>query len=193
MASRMRILMRCMRRERARARLDETAELFPEFVMATQDRLEIAIIENVPRTDLNSIEEAGGYRDLIERFGFLWEDKRLRRAGMDYLDHVDCRRHRSWSAFAAERAGARLVLLTTKGDEALTRFAFKNNDVLLLGRESGGVPDEVHRAADKRVMIPMASTMRFGSSVALQGNHLAVGAPANAGAATDWLCSATAR
>jgi tRNA (cytidine/uridine-2'-O-)-methyltransferase len=97
--------------------------------------------------------------DLIEPFGFPFDDRRMRRAGMDYLDRVEIRRHGDWAAFHAARAG-RIILLTTAGDRSLSQFAFKAKDVLLLGRESAGVPPEIHAAADIRLRIPMQPGMR---------------------------------
>jgi tRNA (cytidine/uridine-2'-O-)-methyltransferase len=97
--------------------------------------------------------------DLIEPFGFIWADRHLKRAGMDYLDQVDLTRHRSWTAFQAVSRG-RVVLLTTRGTVAYHRFAFAADDTLLFGRESAGVPDEVHAAADARVTIPMRPGFR---------------------------------
>lgn len=100
--------------------------------------------------------------DVIEPCGFLWDERRMRRAGMDYLDHVEVRRHVSWGQFnAARRAtGNRLVLLTTKGGASLKDFSFGANDVIMVGRESAGVPDEVAAGADALVRIPMADGVR---------------------------------
>jgi tRNA (cytidine/uridine-2'-O-)-methyltransferase len=98
--------------------------------------------------------------DVIEPCGFVWSDAKLRRAGMDYLDRVALRRHASWEAYRAARGPGRLILLTTRGDVALPGFAFRGDDTLLVGRESAGVPDEVHAAADARLVIPMAPGAR---------------------------------
>lgn len=99
--------------------------------------------------------------DLIEPFGFVWDEKRVRRAGMDYIEHADIARHASWQAFLAQRdQSARMVLLTTKGAKRLDQFIFKPGDQLLFGRESSGVPDDVHDIADARVVIPMAPGLR---------------------------------
>jgi len=84
----------------------------------------------------------------------------LKRAGMDYLDHADLTRHPSWQAFAAAWEGSRLVLLTTKAETRYADFAFDRGDVLLLGRESAGVPDFVHDAAGARLRIPMRAGLR---------------------------------
>jgi tRNA (cytidine/uridine-2'-O-)-methyltransferase len=92
---------------------------------------------------------------IIEPAGFPVSDRAFRRAGMDYLDQAEWRRHVSWAAFQAARDGGRLVLLTTRAAERYERFAFAPGDTLLVGRESAGVPDEVHDAADARLRIPM--------------------------------------
>ena len=94
--------------------------------------------------------------DLIEPFGFLFDDRRLKRAGLDYAARTRIRRHSSWEAFIAARdPSSRLVLLTTGGTVRLDNFAFAAQDTLLVGRESAGVPDFVHRAAFVRVVIPL--------------------------------------
>ena len=97
--------------------------------------------------------------DIIEPTGFIWSDKRLRRAGMDYLDHVSLVRHRSWDAFLAQHDG-RLLLLTTQGSMPYTDYSFAPSDTLLLGRESAGVPPPVHDRADARLCIPMQPEVR---------------------------------
>ena len=100
--------------------------------------------------------------DVILPAGFIFDDKRMRRAGMDYIDQVEIARHSSWEAYVESRRGAkgRLVLLTTKGDCAYTDFAFAAEDSLLVGRESSGVPAEVAAAADARLVIPMRPGLR---------------------------------
>jgi len=92
--------------------------------------------------------------DIIEPCGFLLSDRRLKRAGMDYLTAAEFCRHASWDAFVARPHG-RLVLLTTRARLAYHRFAFRPDDTLLLGRESAGVPEAVHRTADARLVIPL--------------------------------------
>lgn len=96
---------------------------------------------------------------IIEPAGFAWSDSSLRRAGMDYLAQADIRRAPSWNDFRKDKAGRRLVLLTTKATAAHMDFRFAESDVLLFGRESSGVPEEVH-AACERVTIPMKPAMR---------------------------------
>ncbi len=100
--------------------------------------------------------------DIVEPAGFDVSDRNFRRAGLDYLDEVEIVRHRSFHAFEAWRAGEgrRLVLATTKGAVPYTAFAYRPGDVILVGRESAGVPDEVHAIADARVLIPMRPGMR---------------------------------
>ena len=105
--------------------------------------------------------------EIIEPCGFVLDDKRLKRAGMDYLKLTDIRRHVSWQAYQAERAG-RLILLTTKAKDSLYDFAFQPGDHLLLGQESSGAPQEVHDAADARIRIPMAPGVRS-LNIALAG------------------------
>jgi tRNA (cytidine/uridine-2'-O-)-methyltransferase len=100
--------------------------------------------------------------DIIEPAGFDVSDRNLRRAGLDYLDQVAITRHISWRRFEEWRAGsgARLVLATTRGALPYTDFAYRPDDVILMGRESAGVPEEVHAAADARVVIPMQAGLR---------------------------------
>lgn len=98
--------------------------------------------------------------DLIEPCGFVLDDKRLRRAGMDYIDHLDLTRHSSWGRFLAARRAGRIVLLTTHASQPYTSFAFSTDDQILVGRESAGVPEEVAAAADARLLIPMKPPAR---------------------------------
>ncbi len=97
--------------------------------------------------------------DLVEPCGFPLDDQRMRRAGMDYLDMLDLARHSSWDAFR-KSPGGRLVLLTTLGEVSHVDFAFRPDDRLIVGRESAGVPAEVHDAADARIRIPMRAGVR---------------------------------
>jgi tRNA (cytidine/uridine-2'-O-)-methyltransferase len=98
--------------------------------------------------------------DIIEPCGFPVDDKRIRRAAMDYYDLAQLRRHASWTAFRRDRPAGRLVLLTTAGAVALPQATFRPDDTLLLGRESAGVPAEVHDAADLRVRVPLQAGAR---------------------------------
>ena len=101
--------------------------------------------------------------DIIEPCGFPLDDKRLRRSAMDYGGAAEVSRHDSWASYlAAFRAvpGQRLILLSTASAVAYSDFAFGRGDTLLLGRESHGVPEDVHAAADARLRIPIAADMR---------------------------------
>lgn len=97
--------------------------------------------------------------DIIEPCGFFLDDRRLRRAGLDYLAIASLERHRDWPAFRAARP-QRLVLLTTQAETSHLEVAFRPDDLLLLGRESAGVPQEVHAAADLRVKVPLVADAR---------------------------------
>lgn len=100
--------------------------------------------------------------DIVEPCGFVLGDAKFRRAGMDYLDRVEWRRHVSWENYEAQRraGGSRLVLLTTQAAVPYTEAAFRPDDTLMVGRESAGVPEEVHAAADLRLVIPMRPGLR---------------------------------
>ncbi|OQW59676.1 MAG: tRNA methyltransferase [Proteobacteria bacterium SG_bin9] len=99
---------------------------------------------------------------IIEPAGFPVSDRHFRRAGMDYLDQVTIQRHDSWTAFETWRheQAHRLVLFSTKADRPYLDFRYETSDILLFGRESAGVTDEVAEAADERVVIPVAPGMR---------------------------------
>lgn len=103
--------------------------------------------------------------DIIEPCGFIFSERTLKRAGMDYLDMVRYRRHHSWEHFLQYRAEhpeeyGRIVLLTTHASEPYYNFEFRPNDIILMGRESAGVPEEVHQTADARLLIPMHHNAR---------------------------------
>ena len=93
--------------------------------------------------------------DVIEPCGFDLGDRRLRRAGMDYLERTSVTRHASWQAYQAAPHAGRLVLLTTAGALSHVAFAFAPDDRLMVGRETAGVPDAVHDAAAARLRIPI--------------------------------------
>jgi tRNA (cytidine/uridine-2'-O-)-methyltransferase len=105
--------------------------------------------------------------DIIEPCGFLFDDARLKRAGMDYVQLAQVARHVSWDAFMRATTG-RMILLTTKGAQSYVDFDFAANDVLILGRESAGAPQQVHAAAAARLRIPMKEGLRS-LNVALAG------------------------
>ena len=115
--------------------------------------------------------------DIIEPCGFVWSDRRMRRAGMDYLARVDLSRHDSWTAFREIRR-ERLILLTTASTTNYTDFTYQEDDILMLGRESAGTPPAVHDAADARLRIPiserslnvaMAAAMALGEALRQTG------------------------
>jgi tRNA (cytidine/uridine-2'-O-)-methyltransferase len=97
--------------------------------------------------------------DLIEPMGFAWDDRRVRRTAMDYVDHVGVTRHESFEAFQSAH-GQRLVLFTTKGSGSLYDFAFRSDDILLFGKESRGVPPAVADSCAARVRIPIRTQVR---------------------------------
>jgi tRNA (cytidine/uridine-2'-O-)-methyltransferase len=97
--------------------------------------------------------------DLIEPMGFDWDDKRVRRTAMDYIDHVDVTRHSSFIEFRKANPG-RLILFSTKGSASPYDFDFQADDNLLFGKESGGVPAEVAAAADAVLRIPIRAEVR---------------------------------
>jgi tRNA (cytidine/uridine-2'-O-)-methyltransferase len=108
--------------------------------------------------------------DVIEPCGFVLDDRRLRRVAMDYGGQAETVRHPSWKTYTGRRSDTdrradgdeigRIVLLTTSGATPYTEFTFEASDTLLLGRESAGVPDSVHTAADARLIVPMADGAR---------------------------------
>ncbi len=98
--------------------------------------------------------------EIIEPCGFPLDDKRIRRAAMDYYDLAKITRHASWAAFSRDRAPGRLVLLTTKGAQTFPDVVFEPSDTLLLGRESAGAPEEVHAAAGLRLRVPLQKGAR---------------------------------
>jgi tRNA (cytidine/uridine-2'-O-)-methyltransferase len=94
--------------------------------------------------------------DIIEPTTFLWDEAKIRRSAMDYIDFVDLKRHPGWESFRRAYAGRRILLLTTKSDQSYLDFTFRDGDILLAGQESAGVPDHVHESCDARLTIPMA-------------------------------------
>ena len=110
--------------------------------------------------------------DIIEPAGFVIDDKRLRRASMDYYDYLDLTKHISWENFYdwSKINSYRLILLTTKSQKSYYNYIFQNNDILLFGRESSGVPDKVHCTVNERLTIPMIKgprSINLSSSVAM--------------------------
>jgi tRNA (cytidine/uridine-2'-O-)-methyltransferase len=98
--------------------------------------------------------------DIIEPTGFVWSDKHLKRAGMDYADLVNVERFESWDVYENLRASQRIVLLDTKAEQSYWDFTFKPDDILMVGRESSGVPEDVYQSIPNRVRIPMLPDRR---------------------------------
>lgn len=105
--------------------------------------------------------------DIIEPCGFVFDDRRMKRAGMDYMDQVQMQRHTSWGAYLAWRTDpanpavlGRLILLTTKAEKIYSTLSYLPHDSLIVGQESSGAPEDVHRAADERILIPLKPGLR---------------------------------
>ena len=98
--------------------------------------------------------------DVIEPMGFAWDDRRVRRTAMDYIDHVEVARHAGFAPFQTAVGAGRLVLFTTKASLSAYDFAFRPDDVLLFGKESAGVPAEVADACAAQVRLPMRPQVR---------------------------------
>ena len=110
--------------------------------------------------------------DIIEPTGYIFDDKRFRRSSMDYIDHIIYKRHLDWDTFYkwSKENNFRLILLTTKSKKKYLDYQFQQNDILLFGRESAGVPKNVHATVDEQLTIPMVKGLRsinVSSSVAL--------------------------
>jgi tRNA (cytidine/uridine-2'-O-)-methyltransferase len=135
--------------------------------------LRLALFEpDIPQNTGALLRLAACFRvavDLIEPCGFLLDDRRLRRAALDYAAICPVTRHVSWTLFLADRdPRSRLLLMTTSGTAALHHFRFAADDTILLGRESAGVPPSVHAAAAARIVIPLHPPARS-LNVALAG------------------------
>lgn len=98
--------------------------------------------------------------DIIEPCGFLLSDRTLKRAGMDYVEHLDLTRHLNWASFKAASAGKRLIVMSTKTNRSFLDFKFEPTDILIAGRESAGIPDTVRAECTDLVTIPMAKNVR---------------------------------
>ena len=100
--------------------------------------------------------------DIIEPTGYVFDDKRFKRSSMDYIDHINYKRHLDWETFFnwSKKNNFRLILLTTKSDKIYYNYNFNNNDILIFGRESAGVPKKVHNAVDEKLTIPMVKGLR---------------------------------
>jgi tRNA (cytidine/uridine-2'-O-)-methyltransferase len=102
----------------------------------------------------------GAAVDLIEPLGFGWDDRRVRRTAMDYIDHVEIVRHADFAAFRSSIGNRRMLLFTTKSTQSSYAFRYEADDVLLFGKESAGVPASVAEACDARLRIPLRPEVR---------------------------------
>ena len=112
----------------------------------------------------------GAKLEIIEPCGFLMTDKRFRRVVMDYMDEKEIKFYESSDHFFKSKNNQRIVLMTTKASVSYTKFKFNINDTILFGRESSGVPDDIHKLIKDRLKIPMKKNMRslnIASSVAI--------------------------
>ena len=112
----------------------------------------------------------GAYLEIIEPCGFLFSDKRFKRVVMDYMEEKMIKFYQSSDEFFKSKKDQRVILMTTKSAETYTSFKFKNNDTLLFGRESAGVPEHVHNSIKYKLKIPMVNNKRslnIASSVAI--------------------------
>ena len=131
---------------------------------AAVDAMRIALFEPEIAGNVGNVMRLGACMgagvDLIEPLGFEWDDRRVRRAAMDYIDHVDVVRHADFDAFLQARAGRRLVLFTTRATQSSYTFDYRPDDILLFGKESAGVTDAVRAAVDASVRLPMREGVR---------------------------------
>ena len=115
--------------------------------------------------------------DIIESAGFVIDDKRLKRASMDYYDYLDLTKHVSWEKFYewSKKNSFQLILLTTKSQKSYYDYKFQPKDIILFGRESAGVPDYVHEAVHERLTIPMIKgprSINLSSSVSMVAGEM---------------------
>lgn len=97
--------------------------------------------------------------DIIEPCGFIWNNQKLQRAGMDYIELANMTRHSSWDQFYVQKK-SRVILLDAKATTSFLDFSFEADDILLIGKESSGVPEKVHRQVDHQLIIPMVPDCR---------------------------------
>ena len=112
----------------------------------------------------------GAKLEIIEPCGFLLSDKRFKRVVMDYMNEEEIKFYRSSKDFFESKKNARIILMTTKASISYTKFKFNVNDTILFGRESAGVPENIHKLVKNRLKIPMKNNMRslnIASSVAI--------------------------
>ena len=112
----------------------------------------------------------GATLEIIEPCGFRLQDKRLKKVAMDYLDKCKIITYKSYENFLLKKKNSRIILMTTKATNSYTSFNFKNNDTILFGRESAGVPEKIHKLVNSRLKIPLSfkkRSLNLSSSVAI--------------------------
>jgi tRNA (cytidine/uridine-2'-O-)-methyltransferase len=136
--------------------------------------LKIALFEpDIPQNTAAIIRTCaclGAKLEIIEPCGFLLSDKRLKRVVMDYIDEKNIKFYQSADIFFNSKKNQRIILMTTKASKSYTNFKFEENDTILFGRESAGVPKKIHKLIKNRLKIPMESNKRslnLASSVAI--------------------------
>ena len=141
---------------------------------STNQRPKIALFEpDIPQNTAAIIRTCsclGAKLEIIEPCGFLLNDKRFKRVVMDYMDEKEIKFYKSSKDFFKSKKNQRIVLMTTKATISYTKFKFHENDTILFGRESAGVPNEIHKLVENRLKIPMKNKMRslnIASSVAI--------------------------
>ena len=102
----------------------------------------------------------GANLEIIEPCGFLLSGKRFKRVVMDYIEEKNIKFHKSFNEFLKSKENQRIVLMTTKASISYTKFKFEENDTILFGRESSGVPEKVHKIIKNRLKIPMKNNKR---------------------------------
>ena len=131
---------------------------------STDLRPKIALFEpDIPQNTaaiIRTCECLGAKLEIIEPCGFLLSDKRFKRVAMDYFDEENIKFHKSFNEFLKSKENQRIVLMTTKASVAYTKFKFEKNDTILFGRESAGVPEDVHKLIKNRLKIPMKNNKR---------------------------------
>ena len=130
----------------------------------TKHGLKVALYQpDIPQNTASIIRTCsclGASLEIIEPCGFLFTDKRFKRVVMDYLDYSKIKFYKSQKEFFSKNKDNRVVFLKTKASKIYTKFKFKRNDILLFGRESAGVPDDVHSKVNERIKIPMLKNKR---------------------------------
>ena len=102
----------------------------------------------------------GAKLEIIEPCGFLLSDKRFKRVVMDYLNEKEIKFYQSSKDFFESKENQRIILMTTRASISYTKFKFERNDTILFGRESSGVPEEVHNQVTERLTIPISKNKR---------------------------------